>query len=348
MPLTRRAFFRLAGALGIATTVGVGTSSCALVASPNKAVIRGTTMGTYFVVTYVPGSETPPEYVVRERVGKHLNEITGMMSTYDPASDISRFNRFRKIGVPFSVSPDVITVVTEALRINKLTQGALDITVGPLVNLWGFGPDGRPNRVPPRAEIEKARTNTGIHNLEIDEGCLVKQIPDLYVDLSSIAKGFAVDALCEDLIAMNVDRYLVDIGGEVRGHGASTRGGPWRAAIERPVPHGDASVDRIIHLVNNAVATSGDYRNYYEENGRRYSHTIDPLSGHPITHNLASVSVMNASCMTADALATGFDVMGPEKGFDLAEKLSIPAIFIIKTGDSFLEKTTTAWAHALS
>lgn len=345
--LTRRSFLRIFGFLGLAGGAGATVAGCGLTDTPDKTVIRGTTMGTYFAVTYIPGDNTPAENDVRQRIEKRFANINKCMSTFDESSELSKFNRFRRTDTPFPVSAELLKVIKEAIRLNKFTNGALDVTVGPLVNLWGFGPDGRPNKIPSAKAVREAKERCGIHNLVVKDGALIKKTPELYVDLSAIAKGFGVDAIAQLLESLDIKRYLIDVGGEVRGNGAGTRGGPWRVAVERPVPEGDAAMDRVIHLVDTSVATSGDYRNYYEENGRRYSHTIDPTTGRPIRHNLASVTVMDESCMTADGLATGLDVMGPKKAQALAEKHNLPIVLIVKEGNTFREIPSTAWKKVM-
>lgn len=345
--LTRRRFLKIFGLLGLSAGTATSAAGCGLTDTPDKTVIRGTTMGTYFAVTYIAGDKTPTENDVRSRIERRFAEINKRMSTYDEDSELSRFNKFRRVNTPFPVSKDLVKVVKEAIRLNGVTNGALDVTVGPLVNLWGFGPDGRPNKIPSEDAVKRAKQRCGIANLAVKDGALIKKIPELYLDLSAIAKGYGVDAIAELLESLDVERYLIDVGGEVRGHGAGTRGGPWRVAVERPVPEGDAAMDRVIHLVDTSVATSGDYRNYYEENGRRYSHTIDPKTGRPIRHNLASVTVMGESCMTADGLATGLDVMGPKKALDLAERDNLPIVLIVKEGASFREIPSSAWKKAM-
>lgn len=343
--LSRRGFLSLAGVTGL---LGLGSATgCSVEENPQKTVLRGTTMGTYYAITYLATAKTPPQAVVRDKVEARFAAVNHQMSTFLPDSELSRFNRFRKVDTPFPVSPEVLTVMREAVRLNKITKGKLDVTVGPLVNLWGFGPEGRPNRIPNDAQIEETKQKCGIENLEILDNALVKKIPELYVDLSSIAKGYGVDSIAGELEELGVERYLVDVGGEVRGQGAGTRGGPWRVAVERPVPHGDASLDRVIHLVNTSVATSGDYRNYFEENGHRFSHTIDPQTGRPITHTLASVTVMDQSCMTADGLATGLDVLGPQEGMKQATKLNLACIMIVKEDGAFREITSPAWRRQM-
>lgn len=339
--LSRRTFLRMAGSAGV---LGLGAATgCSLDETLQKNVIRGTTMGTYYAITYLHDGKNPSVEDVRKKIEERFSAINQQMSTYIPDSELSRFNQFRDVNTPFPVSSNVITVVREAIRLHAVTAGKLDVTVGPLVNLWGFGPDGRANRVPTDAEIRRAKAQCGINNLDIVGDALVKKIPDLYVDLSSIAKGFGVEYIADELEALGIDRYLVDVGGEVRGLGASAHGGPWRVAVERPISQEDTFLDRMVHLADSSVATSGDYRNYFEKDGHRYSHTIDPSIGRPITHNLASVTVMHHSCMTADGLATGLDVLGPDKGMEQAIKMDIACTMIVKEGGTFHEKMSPAW-----
>jgi thiamine biosynthesis lipoprotein len=234
-------------------------------------------------------------------------------------------------------------VVLEALRINRVTDGALDVTVGPLVNLWGFGPEGRPDKVPSATELEQRRNWTGIDKLAVEGNALVKRIPELYVDLSSIAKGYGVDEIAHYLQSQHVKNYMVDIGGEVRTRGHNGEKKPWRIAIERPTAGGEQQALLVIEPGEMAMATSGDYRNYFEQDGVRYSHTIDPLTGKPIRHNLVSITVISPLCMTADGLSTGLNVMGPERGMALANLLGIPVFMIVKTAKGFEERYSDAF-----
>lgn len=339
--LSRRGFLTLAGAAGV---LGLGSATgCSVDDTPQKVVLRGAIMGTYYAITYLATSQTVPQAQVREKIEARFAAINQQMSTFIPDSELSRFNRFRQVNTPFPVSPDVITVVKEAIRLNTVTKGKLDVTVGPLVNLLGFGPEGRPTTIPSADRIAATQAQCGISKLVVAENALIKKVPELYVDLSSIAKGYGVDCVAQELEQLGVERYLVDVGGEVRGRGAGTRGGPWRVALERPVTQGDSSLDRVIHLVDSSLATSGDYRNYFEKDGKRFSHTIDPHTGRPITHNLASVTVMDTSCMTADGLATGLNVLGAQEGMRQAEKFDLACIMIVNDNGTFRELMSPAW-----
>ncbi|PHM63390.1 FAD:protein FMN transferase ApbE [Xenorhabdus ishibashii] len=309
--------------------------------------LNGQTMGTYYSVKYVADSSAPAPENLQKEIDRLLEEVNDQMSTYRPNSELSRFNQSREVNKPFPVSAATAKVVKEAIRINKLTEGALDVTVGPLVNLWGFGPEGRITKAPTDEELKTRRAWTGIDNLSVEGNNLIKSIPELYVDLSSIAKGYGVDVVAEYLGSHHIKNYMVDIGGEVRTSGNNGKGNPWRIAIEKPSDSGMAqNAQEIIEPGNMSVATSGDYRNYFEQNGVRYSHTINPQTGRPITHNLVSITVIAPTCMSADGFSTGLDVLGPEKGMEVAEKLNIPVFMIVKTKDGFEERYNTAFKKA--
>ncbi|MBC8947671.1 FAD:protein FMN transferase ApbE [Xenorhabdus sp. TS4] len=311
---------------------------------PKQQNLNGQTMGTYYSVKYVADSSVPAPEVLQKEIDRLLEEVNDQMSTYRPNSELSRFNQSREVNKPFPVSAATAKVVKEAIRINKLTDGALDVTVGPLVNLWGFGPEGRITKAPTDEELDIRRAWTGIDNLSVEGNNLIKSIPELYVDLSSIAKGYGVDVVAEYLESRNIKNYMVDIGGEVRTSGNNGKKNPWRIAIEKPSDNGMAqSAQEIIEPGNMSVATSGDYRNYFEQNGVRYSHTINPKTGRPITHNLVSITVIAPTCMSADGFSTGLDVLGPEKGMEVAEKLNIPVFMIVKTKEGFEERYNTAF-----
>lgn len=313
-----------------------------------QQVLEGETMGTYYSIKYVPDSNSPPQNVLQTEIDRILEEVNDQMSTYRPHSELSRFNQSREINTPFPVSPATAKVVSEAIRINKMTDGALDVTVGPLVNLWGFGPEGRLTHQPSEDELEKRKQWIGIDYLAVEGNALIKKIPELYVDLSSIAKGYGVDAVAEYLISQNITNYMVDIGGEVRTQGVNGNDKLWRIAIEKPANDGTKqSVQLIIEPGDNSIATSGDYRNYFEENGVRFSHTIDPTTGHPIKHNLVSITVIVPTCMSADGLSTGLNVLGPEKGLAVANELNIPVFMIVKTENGFEERYSKAFAPFL-
>jgi thiamine biosynthesis lipoprotein len=220
-----------------------------------------------------------------------------------------------------------------------MTSGAFDVTVGPLVDLWGFGPDRSVSAPPASDDVELARKNTGLEFLQAD--CTSKAIrkakPGIRIDLSGYGKGRAADDIGILLSEIGIFNFLVEIGGDLRAQGQNAKGQAWRVAIERPDSEGRA-VERIIQVDNTAVATSGDYRNFVEYDGRRYSHTIDPRTGRPVTHNLASVTVVFNNGPFADSYATALMVLGPDAGMALAERLHIAAYFLVRDGDSFIER----------
>ncbi len=311
---------------------------------PEQANLQGQTMGTYYSIKYVTDSSSPSSESIQAEIDKRLEEVNDQMSTYRPDSELSRFNQSKEVNVPFPVSAATAKVVKEAIRINELTNGALDVTVGPLVNLWGFGPEGRVTKAPSADELEKRRAWVGIEKLSVQGNNLIKTIPELYVDLSSIAKGYGVDVVAEYLESVKINDYMVDIGGEVRTKGNNGKGAPWRIAIEKPTTDGvNQTAQEVIEPGNMSIATSGDYRNYFEQDGVRFSHTIDPKTGMPIKHNLVSITVLAPTCMSADGLSTGLNVLGPETGFAVAEKMNIPVFMIVKTEKGFEERYTKAF-----
>ncbi|HEI8867298.1 FAD:protein FMN transferase [Serratia sp. AKBS12] len=328
---------------GWMTMVALGATLLLTGCGPEQVNLDGKTMGTYYSIRYLTGDNTPSAETLQKEIDRRLEQVNDQMSTYRPDSELSRFNASREVDTPFPVSAATAKVVTEALRINRVTDGALDVTVGPLVNLWGFGPEGRPDKVPSDAELAQRRAWTGIDKLAVQGNALVKHIPELYVDLSSIAKGYGVDVVAEYLQSQQINNYMVDIGGEVRTRGHNGKDLPWRIAIERPSAGVEQRAQLVIQPGNMAIATSGDYRNYFEQNGVRYSHTIDPATGKPIAHHLVSITVIGPNCMTADGLSTGLDVMGPERALALANLLGIPVFMIVKNGDAFEERYSKAF-----
>jgi len=296
--------------------------------------LQGQTMGTTYNVKYVVESDAPVEGL-QQKIDARLVDINKLMSTYDPTSELSRFNQYRYTD-NFAASPDTLFVVEEALRLAKLSGGVLDVTVGPLVNLWGFGPTKRPEKVPNQSDIDAVRDYVGYAKLSTTGSGLRKSNPMLYVDLSTIAKGYGVDEVAAILDKHNITNYLVEIGGEMRVTGQRGDGSEWLIAIEKPVTT-ERAVQKVLSIGTNAVATSGDYRNYYEEDGKRYSHLIDPTTGSPISHNLVSVTVIHPSSMTADGLATAFNVMGWEQARALAEQEQLAVFLIRRVDDGFEE-----------
>ena len=319
----------------------------ARIAPSSELSVTGRTMGTTFTVKVVTDDLSEAN---RERLTGRVREVVDgvdrSMSTYKATSEVERFNRGGTEA--FAVSPDLLAVVVEAQRVARLTGGAFDITVGPLVDAWGFGPSGATD-TPGDERLRELVAITGFELIEVDaeHTTLRKTRRECRIDLSAIAKGFAVDRVSAMLVGEGLPDHMVEIGGEVRCRGANGEGQVWRIGIERPTVEG-RSVHLAVPLADLSLATSGDYRNFVERDGVRISHTIDPRRGRPVSHDLASVSVIHASCMTADALATGLEVLGPDGGFELAEHQRIAALFLVRTGDDDLEELrTTAWTMVL-
>lgn len=305
-------------------------------------------MGTRYTVKVVLEEVSSRRFVeLKDVVEAVLEDVDSKMSNYVEDSEVSRLNRWTELQA-FEVSSDTLEVLQHATEISATTGGAFDITVAPLVSAWGFGPPGRPAEQPTDEEIEQLRMLTGWEKLLVDRetSSVTKAHPELTVDLSAIAKGFGVDRVADALEKEGVENFMVEVGGEVRTRGLNLQGEPWRIGIERPVPN-EQAIDLIVPLGGLAMATSGDYRNYYEAEGRRVSHTIDPRTGFPITHNVASVSVIAPLCVRADAYATGLLVLGNE-GFDLAGELGLAAYFLQRDKEGiFVGRMTTAFREII-
>lgn len=304
---------------------------------------EGRTMGTTYSVKVVsvPGASVEE---LPDAVDTALAEVNQQMSTWIDDSELSRFNVSRSTDW-FPVSPATLSVVREADRVSRLTDGLFDATIAPLIDLWSFGSEKGSRQPPADDAIESVMSRCGYEKLthRDDPPAIKKSLPGLSVNLSAIAKGYGVDRVIEVLQQRGYSAALVEIGGEVRAIGTKPDGSPWRIAIERPVTS-ERSFQRIVPLSNNAVATSGDYRIFFEHEGQRFSHEIDPRTGKPVRHQLAAATVITESCMTADALATALMVMGPDDGYNFAETHGIAAFFIVRTGDGFSERMSSAFA----
>jgi len=314
---------------------------------PREVLLQGLTMGT--VAYSVKLIVKPEDSIVNgqqkfNRGGVHaeietiLKQLNQDMSNWIPDSELSRFNSSTSLE-PMEISSGLSRVIAESLRLGALSNGKLDVTVGPLVNLWGFGPEQRPERVPTDEELAVAKARVGLQHLSLSGNQLTKAIPNLYIDLSTIAKGYAVDLLAEAMERRGINNYLVEVGGEMRVKGFKHTGELWAVAIEKPI-----SEERLVHQVivpkDNALATSGDYRKYFEAEGQRFSHIIDPDTGKPINHKIVSVTVIHPSSMTADGLSTSMMLMGEDKAYDFAMKNDIAAYIISKTDNGFKEQIT--------
>lgn len=296
--------------------------------------ITGPTMGTYYSVKIARPPAGLTADSLKPQLEAVLNQVIAEISTYDETSELSRLNRNSSTDwIP--VSPNLYAVIAEGQRIAALTDGAFDITVGPLVNLWGFGPESRPAAVPSAEQIQAARERVGWQKLELRASppAVRKARGDLYIDLSALGEGEGADRLAAWLDGQGVTDYMVAVAGSIRAKGINAKSQPWAIAIEEPRPDRRA-VHRIIPVSDRALATSGDYRNFFEQDGKRYSHEIDPATGAPVDRNLGSVTVVGDSGRVVDGLATALMVLGDQRGPALAEAQGLAAYFIVREGDN--------------
>jgi len=338
----RRIALLLAGivVLGWLTWRGPGGPGAA-----RLTTLSGPTMGTTFTVKVVQRGTHLADAELQRLTQDALGRVDVLMSTYRPDSEISRFNASLSTD-PFPLSPETADVILCALKISDQTAGAFDITLGPIINAYGFGPPGR-RPFPTDDEIEALRLHVGYDKLEFnpDVPSLRKLDPEIYIDLNAIAPGYASDLIAKTFDSHGIADYMIEVGGEIRAHGRNAEGEPWRVGVEKPSDT-ERSVQRVVPLDDRSLATSGDYRDYYEENGVRVSHTIDGRNGRPITHALASVSVIHPDCMWADGYSTAIEALGPDDGYLLAEILKLPALFIIREPDgTFTERATPAFVE---
>lgn len=336
----RRAVLGAFGALGAASLL----VACGGRPAAQRATIEfgGATMGSFYRVQ-VADAKVPRglEMAARGAVDAALRSVDETMSTFRGQSELSRFNDSR--GTRFELSPDMLAIFSLARDVNAATRGAFDVTVGPLVDAWGFGP-GRHERVVADAERRRLERQVGMELLELDprRGTLAKAHPRVRADLSGIAKGYGVDKAAQALDALGLEHYLIDAGGEVRTRGRNAAGRPWQVAIEQPVP-GVRRPRYVVPLSNAAIATSGDYRICFERDGQRYSHEIDPATGRPIDGRLASVSVVARTGALADALGK-LIVLGPDAGYERAAALGLAAHFIVREpGGALRDRMTPAF-----
>jgi FAD:protein FMN transferase len=300
--------------------------------SKREIEIQGRTMGTTYHVKVV--SEAPDLGDLARRIEARLAEINRSMSTYDPESEIGRFNRTVPANAPFPISGDFLEVMTVGLRLHRITDGAWDATVNPLVNLWGFGSRGEGYRIPSDEEIAAVLPVVGFQHIGISEdGFLVKRIPGVSLDLGSIAKGYGVDQIARVVAAAGYRDYIVEIGGEIYAAGRRPDGERWRIGISRPSPGGaPEDIYRVASLENRGFATSGDYRNFFVADGKRYSHVVDPRTGKAATNRVVSASVVAETCAFADGLATALMVMEPKKGLEAVNRLDGVECLVVVEG----------------
>ncbi|MCK6504269.1 FAD:protein FMN transferase [Myxococcota bacterium] len=305
--------------------------------------LSGLTMGTTWHATVSGPADGARAH---QAVQAALDAVDARMSTYKPESELSVLNRAPG-GQDLPVSPELAQVLAIALEVGRESGGTFDVTVKSLVDAWGFGPPDAPSQAPPEEQLARMRLLVGPDQLRLDPAAsTVRKASDgVQVDLSAVAKGHGVDRAFEALAALGYADLMVEVGGEVRARGQNPDGQPWRVGVERP--DGDGGVLQAVALPDGAMATSGDYRNYREVDGQRISHTIDPRTGRPITHGLASVSVLQPSCAWADAWATALNVLGPVDGPALAQAQGLPALFVVRQGTSFSTTHSATWPTPL-
>lgn len=323
------------------TTPNQSTSETAIVHK-----IHGQTMGTTYNISWVESPDFNTN-ILQQSIDQRLVQLNRSLSTYDPQSELSLINQQKAETQDgwISLSSELTTVLSHSLTLHHDSQGYFDVTVGPLVNIWGFGPDEAEDKAPSDDKIEHLLQQIGSRHISLESDKRRMQLSKpVYIDLSAIAKGWGVDQISELLEAQGIEHYLVEIGGELRTNGHKPGNIPWKIAIEKPAYQpGDREGQLIIAPGNAAVATSGDYRNYFEVEGVRFSHTINPATGRPITHNLASVTVIHPDCALADGWATALNVAGPEEGFALAQKHNLAAYFIIRSQQGFVTRQTAGF-----
>ena len=300
--------------------------------------ITGKTMGTVYHITVVTGylSGTGD---IEQQIARRLEAVNRSMSTYRPDSEISRFNAIDNTEKPFCASPDFASVLSVAGDLYRISGGAWDGTVAPLVKLWGFGGSSGTPSVPAREEIDRIKSAVGFDKIDItDAGCLAKRRPDVTLDLGSIAKGYGVDAVAALIRKAGFENFLVEIGGEVAARGVRRDGKPWRVGIN--TPSADAAFNSVymaLDLHNRAMATSGSYRHFFEIDGRVFSHVLDPRTGRPVQNGVVSASILAPDCTLADGLATAVMVLGPEKGLSLVEGLKgVEGMVIVRDAEGRL------------
>lgn len=299
----------------------------------------GPTMGSSYTVQFVPAGKSPDAAKLKAEVDTILASLDEQFSTYRADSVVSRFNAL-PAGACLGLPADMLTLWRYGEQLSQQSGGAFDLTVEPLMNLWGFGPQSRSERVPEAAALERERARVGHQHLRLNGDQLCKEV-DAQLDFDSVVAGYAVDRVSARLAELGLTDYLVEITGELKAVGHKPDGKPWRIALEVPSSERERQVERSVALDGIGLSTSGDYRNYFEEGGQRYSHTFDPRTGTPVRHGLASVTVADAQALHADGLSTLLMVLGPEEGYTFAERNGLAAFFIVRQGEGFVTRATT-------
>lgn len=329
--------------------VSLGAAPPAPDAAARVQRLHGESMGTTWSVAWAAPAHAPDAAALGAGIRAVLAQVVAQMSNWEAGSDLSRFNRAAP-GTWQALPEDCFAVLQAALQVARDSGGAYDPSAAPLVDLWGFGPAPRRDTAPALAEIEQARARCGWQRIELDaQHRRARQPGGVRLDFCAIAKGFGVDAVSRYLDAQGVASHLVEVGGELRGHGVKPDGLPWWVELETPPAETSAGTTAtLVALHGLAVATSGDYRRYFDSGGRRYAHTLDPRTGYPASHALASVTVLHAQCMMADALSTALTVLGPEAGMVFARRHALAARFLVRRSGGFDERLSPAFAAMLA
>lgn len=311
----------------------------------SPVTLQGDIFGTYYQVTVADPLTQGQAMALEKGFVAELDAIDASMSTWKEDSELSQFNR-SPVGEWQELSAPLMDVMDISQRVFDASEGSFDVTIGGLVNLWSFGPEARPKEVPTQAMIDERLTTVGMQHLELDsEGLRARRLQDVQVDLSGVAKGYATDQVAHYLAEQGYDNYLVNLGGEIEVRGYrdadSTR---WRIGIEVPAD-GQPTAEQILPLDDISVATSGDYRNYFEQDDQRYSHTIDPRDGRPINHRMASVTIVHDSNAEADAWATAMSVLGEREGLRVALREDIPVLMLVREDDHWQPLASPAFAE---
>lgn len=333
-----------------ALALTVFVSGCLFDKEPDVVRLSGETMGTTFNITAI--GEDLDENALASSVQETLAEVNAKMSNWDPNSEVSVFSASSSTD-PVSISAEFAHVIAAANDVHEKSGGTFDVTLGPLIELWGFGPRKPEDPVPSDTEIQAALSSVGqarLLTLDQDAGTLAKAAPKVGINLSAIAKGYGIDAVAETLAAADIEDYMVEIGGDLVAKGENDKGESWRIGIEKP-ESGAQSIQMVVPVADLGMATSGDYKNFFEQDGVRYSHIIDPTTGRPITHRTTSVTVLAENAMMADAWATAMLALGQENGLKLAEESGLAVFFIsrdVTSGeDAYITVQSSAFKDAL-
>ena len=324
--------------LGCLLCIGLFLFSSCDRESQQLVEMTGAALGTTYSIKFSAHSSQKSTEALHTGIKSVIEQVDRSMSVHRQESEISRFNRSTELKW-FEVSEPLFDVITQSQQISEASNGAFDITIGRLIELWGFGVSEAMQGMPSPADIQSALHASGYEHLELspDKKAIRKTRSDLILNLSAIAKGYAVDRVSVFLETQGISSYLVEIGGEIRTKGSKAGQNPWLVAIERP-EISKRSIYKIVELSDLSMATSGDYRNFYEINGKRYSHTIDPSTGRPVENRVASVTVIHPSCMVSDALATTLAVKGYEQGKRFADEQGYAVLWILRNPDGIEEK----------